>query len=475
MLPCIFKAMLQRIQTFFKEQTLTAVLTTAVVGALLLQLNLLSSELEVQRQQFETHVGEMASEISDRVRLFVRRKSMGTIKGQPDTQDSTVTINTPLGTTTLRWSQAQINNPYGFGVDTTVFGGFLDNFQNSLPWEAQLNTEELDSLLRFELRKHGVRTRPEWAVVENGYFTSLKSGGFEPAKASFNYVLAESFFGPTRQLLLYFPGESFYLARRVYLSVIAALLFSTVILIAFFGVYRQGKRQKRLADVKSDFINNMSHEFKTPLATINLAVDTLMKNGEKMTTAQFQEYLSVIKTENKRMNAQMESVLQMSLMDKEELTLQREAMDLNTLVEEAVDHFKLNVAERNGWIDLHIGEGDYAMVGDRTQLKSALTNLIDNAIKYSPEAPQISVRLMAGVSNFEVLVRDRGIGMNEETVAQVFDRFFRATKGNIHDVKGHGLGLSFVKEIIEKHDGQIDVESAPGKGSTFIVTLPKNA
>mgnify|MGYP005682994893 FL=1 len=237
---------------------------------------------------------------------------------------------------------------------------------------------------------------------------------------------------------------------------------------------RQGRRQKRLANVKSDFINNMSHEFKTPLATINLAVDAIIKNGDKMDADQIRNYLAVIKTENKRMNAQMESVLQMSMMDKEELTLQRTQMSIEHVVVEAVEHFKLSVAQRNGWIDLVVSPGSYTYFGDPTQFKSALTNLIDNAIKYSSDVPMVSVKLSEEDHDFVIVVKDRGIGMNEETTSQVFDRFFRATKGNIHDVKGHGLGLSFVQEIVDKHGGLIDVQSKIGVGSTFIIKIEKN-
>ncbi len=457
-----------------RENVPTAILTAAVLGALLLQLNLLSGQLELQRQQFEAQIGTTSARLSERVRLFVRRKSMGSLTNSVNV-DSVFTINTPMGQTTVRWSNAQVQNPYGIGTsDTAMLGGLLDDFQSSLPWSTQLDVTELDSIIVNELKQNGVRTEPVWALIENGYLSTLTSAGFDPQKVTFNYVLSESFFGPTRQLLLYFPSEKFYLARRVYLSLMASLLFSTVILTAFFGVQRQGRRQKRLADVKSDFINNMSHEFKTPLATINLAVDSIIKNGDKMDADQIRNYLAVIKTENKRMNAQMESVLQMSMMDKEELTLERAQMSIENVVQEAVEHFTLSVAQRNGWIDLVVSPGSYTYFGDPTQFKSALTNLIDNAIKYSVDVPRISVKLSEEDHDFVIIVKDRGIGMNEETTSQVFDRFFRATKGNIHDVKGHGLGLSFVHEIVDKHGGTIDVQSKIGAGSTFIIKIVKN-
>src|SRR6056300_444861 len=385
--------MLEVLLSKLRKHSLTAILTAAVLGALYLQLSLLSGELELQRQQYETKVGEVATQLDARVRLHVRRKSMGAFNNRPS-GDSTVTINTPMGTTTLRWSSGQVQNGLGYGgIDSTLFGGFFDNFQSSMPWEAQLSYDELDSILVSELRKQGVNVEPKWAIAENGYLSSLSSEAFDVQLVTFNYIIAESFFGPSRQLLIYFPKEGFFLAKRVYLSLLAALLFAVVILFAFFGVQRQGKRQKRLADVKSDFINNMSHEFKTPLATINLAVDALMKNGEKMTPSQMQSYLSIVKKENKRMNAQMESVLQMSMMDKEELTLDKAVMDISEVLTEAVQHFKLAVQDKQGWIDLNITEGNYSYFGDRTQFKSALTNLIDNAVKYSNGTPKISIQM----------------------------------------------------------------------------------
>ena len=457
-----------------RKHALTAVLTAAVIGALLLQLNILSGELELQKQQFDSDVNATATTINERVRLFVKRKSTGALK-RSTTSDSTVTINTPMGTTTLRWSASQGASPYrsGFGVDTTMISGFLDDFQSSLPWETLITSSEMDSLLQSELRIRGIRTAPKWAIVENGYLNSLISDAFTTDKVAYNFVLAESFFGPTRQLLMYFPSGKFYLASRVYLNLFVTLLFSTAILFAFFSVQRHGRKQKRLAAVKSDFISNMSHEFKTPLATISLAVDALLRNGEKMNSEQMQQYLGIIKSENKRMNAQMESVLQMSMMDKEELTLTLAPMNLEACLREAVDHFKLTAEQRQGWIDLSCEAGDYEMEGDLIQFKSALTNLIDNAIKYSIDAPEISIKLGQGLDEHKIMVKDRGIGMDEDTKRQVFDRFYRATKGNIHDVKGHGLGLSFVKDIIEKHGGTIQVDSAPNAGTTFTIVLPK--
>ena len=173
-----------------RKHALTAVLTAAVLGALLLQLNLLSGELELQKQQFDSDVNATATTINERVRLFVKRKSTGALK-RSTTSDSTVTINTPMGTTTLRWSASQGASPYrsGFGVDTTMISGFLDDFQSSLPWETLITSSEMDSLLQSELRIRGIRTAPKWAIVENGYLNSLISDAFATDKVSYNFVL----------------------------------------------------------------------------------------------------------------------------------------------------------------------------------------------------------------------------------------------------------------------------------------------
>ena len=173
-----------------RKHALTAVLTAAVLGALLLQLNLLSGELELQKQQFDSDVSATASGINERVRLFVKRKSTGALK-RSTSSDSTVTINTPMGTTTLRWSATQGAVPYGsgFGMDTTMISGFLDDFQSSLPWETLISSAEMDSMLQSELRVHGIRTAPKWAIVENGYLNSLLSDAFTTDKVAYDLSL----------------------------------------------------------------------------------------------------------------------------------------------------------------------------------------------------------------------------------------------------------------------------------------------
>ena len=181
---------------FLGNRTTTAVLTGAVLGALLLQVNLLSGELELQKQHFETAVGKMANSLNDRVRLHVRRKSMGVLRRSAQSTDSTLTITTPSGSTTLRWSANGFTDPNSQGLDTSFFGGFLDNFQSTLPWPSQMGSKELDSIISGQLHIFGVHAKPEWAVVENGYITQLATEDFVAKNATFNYVLAESFFGP---------------------------------------------------------------------------------------------------------------------------------------------------------------------------------------------------------------------------------------------------------------------------------------
>lgn len=421
---------------------ISVLLTASVCGALLLQLNLLDSELKIQRQNINQNVLEATRGLTNRVGIYLQRQILEQSQGESD---------------------------------SSMVMGIVANASTTMPWETLISIEELDSILVSELSQLGIEERAEWALFENNYLTALQSEGFLIDQATHKVILEDGFFGPQRQLWVHFKGEKWMALGSVQSSLWAALIFSAFILIAYFNVVRQGRKQKRLATVKSDFINNMSHEFKTPLATINLAVDAILKNGEKLTKERIIEYVKIIKQENKRMNAQMESVLQMSMLDKEELTLSFETVDLVNLLRDSVEHFNLTIEERGGLVDVRVPMEKAYVHADHTHLKSAITNLLDNAIKYSLDRPSITVQLQSSGGYFNIVIADKGMGMEDQVRAQIFDRFFRATKGNIHDVKGHGLGLAFVKEIIDKHGGVIDVQSTLGVGTKFTISLPKHS
>jgi signal transduction histidine kinase len=231
-------------------------------------------------------------------------------------------------------------------------------------------------------------------------------------------------------------------------------------------------RQKKISDIKTDFINNMTHEFKTPLATISIAVDSINNSKIIDTPDKIRSYTKVIKEENNRMNARVEEVLQMALLDSKDFKLVTRDIDLNTLIRKVTDTIRLQVENKEGSMTVDLGAERTTIKADEVHLSNVFMNLLDNANKYSPGKPEIRVTTRNIGSSVAVAVEDKGIGMSPETQHRVFDKFFRVTSGNIHNVKGFGLGLSYAKAIVLAHKGTLNVSSEPGKGSRFEVLLP---
>ncbi|HRI41796.1 MAG TPA: HAMP domain-containing sensor histidine kinase, partial [Bacteroidia bacterium] len=263
-----------------------------------------------------------------------------------------------------------------------------------------------------------------------------------------------------------------YVLSSMWLMLGSSTLFTFIIVFGFAFTIHVILRQKKLSDIKTDFINNMTHEFKTPIATISLAVDSI-KDPRVSSQPEKLEYFSrIIREENKRMNKQVEHVLQMAQLEKGELSLRRETVDLHDTIRQAVDSIGMQVASRGGKIETRMEALHPAVTGDPVHLMNVVLNLLDNANKYSPEAPDILIASNDHPGGILISVRDQGMGMTKETQKRIFEKFYRVPTGNIHDIKGFGLGLSYVKAIVEKHRGWIRLDSDPGKGSTFEIYIP---
>jgi two-component system phosphate regulon sensor histidine kinase PhoR len=262
--------------------------------------------------------------------------------------------------------------------------------------------------------------------------------------------------------------------QSIRLRIIAAILFTIIIITAFYLTVRTMLRQKKLGDIKNDFINNMTHEFKTPIATISLAVDA-MKNEKVIQDRNKIGYFSqIIKEENQRMNRQVETILKASQLEKQEVDLNLKPIHAHEIIKDVADNFTLQLEEKKGRAELVLNAENDLINADEVHFSNLVNNLIDNAIKYSKENTPVFVKISTQSNGKNMLIRveDNGIGMNRETLKRVFERFYRAHTGNIHNVKGFGLGLSYVKTIIEAHHGQIKADSTLGKGSTFIIEMP---
>ena len=252
----------------------------------------------------------------------------------------------------------------------------------------------------------------------------------------------------------------------------SAIFFSLLIVAAFYVTVSALLRQKKLSEIKNDFINNMTHEFKTPLATISLAVDALRNEKVSQDREKSGYFTGIIKEENKRMNKQVETILQASLLDRQEQQLNVRPLHAHLIIQEALENVRLQLEGKGGSSELQLNAKTDLIEADEVHFMNVITNLMDNAIKYSKENLLIRISTQSNVRNFIIRIEDNGIGMTKETQRRIFEKFYRAHTGNLHNVKGFGLGLSYVKTIVEAHDGKIKVESTIGKGTTFTLEFP---
>ena len=277
---------------------------------------------------------------------------------------------------------------------------------------------------------------------------------------------------PTEFLVIIVPHQNSIVLKELTWFIFGAVLFTLIIIAAFFITIRTLLRQKKIGEIKSDFINNMTHEFKTPLATISLAVDAL-KNEKVAGNKEKTDYFTgIIKEENKRMNKQVETILQAALIDKQKVQLNLKKVHAHELIEDAVNNISLPVNERGGELIIKADALRDEILADEVHFTNFVNNLLDNALKYSENKTLIKLTTLNTGHHFKIKIEDSGIGMNKETLHRIFEKFYRAHTGNVHNVKGFGLGLSYVKTMVEAHKGTIKAESTLGKGSCFTLSFP---
>jgi two-component system phosphate regulon sensor histidine kinase PhoR len=342
------------------------------------------------------------------------------------------------------------------------------------PLQQRISNEELEKILKTELNKYGVKTPFEFGIYSNGLATKIRSDKFKYDKeTTYGIPVFQDNEGSSQyQLLVEFPHKSKFVFSSLIGITSLSLLFTLVIVLTYSSALNQLIKQKQISEIKTDFINNMTHEFKTPIATINLALDAIKNPKIIDDKEKVHRYLQMIKEENKRMHAQVENVLRISKLEKNELDISKEPRDVSEIIEDAIDHVSLIVEDREGIVNKHFNAQRNTILLNEVHFTNVLVNVLDNAIKYSPNAPIIDV-FTENIKDFILIkIQDQGAGMSKVAQKRVFEKFYREHTGDLHNVKGHGLGLAYVKQIVEDHNGQIYVESEKGKGSTFIIKMP---
>jgi two-component system phosphate regulon sensor histidine kinase PhoR len=353
---------------------------------------------------------------------------------------------------------------------------FEKNFKaytKTIPVYQRVTKEQISNLLSKKLKENNIDIHYEFAIYGNDLATKVHSDDFVKDKDTYSMPI---FYDENNQsnykLLVNFPDDNKFILSSIIGMILLSIIFTTIIIIAYSSALYQLVRQRKISQIKTDFINNMTHEFKTPIATINLALDSIKNPKIIDDKEKVLRYLNMIKEENKRMHAQVENVLRISKLERNELNISKDRVKLHDLIVDAIAHVELIVEDRKGYIKTFLNADKSSVLANETHFTNVIVNVLDNAIKYSPNAPKIEVYTENVGTNIILKITDHGSGMSKAAQKRVFEKFYREHTGNIHNVKGHGLGLAYVKRIVEDHQGHITVESEKDKGSTFTIKLP---
>lgn len=353
---------------------------------------------------------------------------------------------------------------------------FLDSYKN---YKQKIDTLVLDSVLKFELKNNGVNANYNYYITNlfpgSRNQTSLKFAEADVDSIGIHYKVSlspsNSFIDP-KYLIVQFPNQQRDIFKGMYPLLFTSIIVVLIFVFSFYYILASNLKQKKLSTIKNDFISNMTHEFKTPISTISLASEMLSDSSISQTPEKQSRYLKMIREENKRLSVLVESILQTSILDKGEFKLKLVETDLHDIINTAINNTQLLISQRGGSINTALTAQRFKLMADKVHLTNIVFNLIDNAIKYTIGVPEIAVKTENTESGIKVSVKDNGIGISKENQRKIFDKFYRVPTGNVHNVKGFGLGLSYVLAVIEKHGGTVEVQSELGKGSTFIISLP---
>ncbi|MFD2161623.1 sensor histidine kinase [Paradesertivirga mongoliensis] len=346
-----------------------------------------------------------------------------------------------------------------------------------IPLKSRINVAYLDSMLKSEIKNAGIDTNYDYQVVSarNDDMLIFRNASmeveFEPEN-TYKTVLFNDIVRDGGMLMVTFPDKNSMILANMGLTVSSSAALLLILLFCFGFTIHSIIRQKKISEMKTDFINNMTHEFKTPVATIMIASEALKDPEITEDKQRISRLAGIIYDENIRLGNHIERVLNIAKIDKGDLKLDFKPVDMNELITAVADSMQLQFQKKEATISLNLNASRSTVEGDELHLSNVIYNLIDNALKYSTEKPEISISTATAGKNLIIRVADKGIGMNKDQLSKIFDQFYRIPTGNVHDVKGFGLGLSYVSNIVKRHHGSIRVKSEKDKGSEFEIVFP---
>lgn len=355
---------------------------------------------------------------------------------------------------------------------------FADYLFKERPIPQRVEPRFIDSLLKKELAAKHIHLPYHFGIAPGSPKNSqdwifASNPGIKKQKPLFMAALFPNDLHASGQFLhVNFADANGFIWQTMGLNLLGSGVLLLIMIGCFYIAMMTIIKQKKLAEIKNDFINNMTHEFKTPISTISLATQLIQEEPQAAKSESILRYLGIIKDENIRLGQQVERVLQTAQMEREEIVLKKKPVDMHALIQQVADMNAPLLQTHQGSLALHLNATRSSLAIDEVHLSNVLNNLLDNAIKYSPDTPKVEILTSSDSQGLHILVSDQGMGMQKEVLSAVFEPFYRVPTGNVHNVKGFGLGLSYVKKIVEAHGGQVHVSSKLGEGSTFELTIP---
>ena len=438
-------------------KTIVILISLAILGLIVVQVIWINNAIALKESQFDDDIRKSLLEVTKKVPNIVAQNEENAFY--------------------------KMQNELRHGVNQNNVTSFINSMIINTPFEKtenKISPKQLDSLIKIELNKKGINTSYVFGVFDTEgnthYFKDSMSQkmGNELKNEGINIQLFNAgFFTSKIFLSVFFPKKNSFIFKKMWLILSVSLLLILAVIYAFYFTVNTIQKQKQLSEIKNDFINNMTHEFKTPISTIQLACEAL--SDKDMLTPETQgTFVNIINQENVRLKGLVDTVLKTAILDKGQMKIKKESLNLLEILFSVVSQFELKIKQREGEIVIHNEISEMKFEGDNQHLVTMFQNLIDNAIKYSKSNPKIEISCSQNSENFIFKIKDNGIGISKENQAKIFDKLYRVPTGDLHDVKGFGLGLNYVKSIVELHNGNITVESTKNRGSTFTITLPKN-
>lgn len=341
--------------------------------------------------------------------------------------------------------------------------------------EKRIHQEELEEIMKNTLNQQGIDLEHEYAVIKWDNEPAFMSVHYVPESENDYYkvqLFPDDIFASSNYLSVYFPGKKNFFFKSFGFMIYSSVFLTLAIVMAFSFTILYMFRQRKLSEIRNDFVNNMTHELKTPISTISLASQMLGDTSLPPNLKNIDQISRVISDESRRLGYQVEKVLQMAVFDKGQVKLRCKETDMHEMIRNVAENYFFQVKSRGGSLETLLEAENHFVEVDSVHITNVLANLVDNAIKYCTREPEIKISTRNSKQFLEISIRDNGIGIGKQDLKRIFEKFYRVPTGNIHTVKGFGLGLSYVKKIIEEHKGNIDVESQLYEGSTFLIKLP---